>query len=690
VKIRTQFFVSIVLFGVTVLAVSASVVATNREIERLDAQILRADQVERSASNLSYLSTDFVLHPDAQKRVYWEAQWDGLSVDLSRLEPNDATKAAIIRRMESSHERIGAVFADVARTLEGGPDGVAPSDQFTDISWSRMEVQSRGLSSDALQLTRILREDSTDAARRSTLLSGALVGAFALYFLANYVLISRRALHDVSELAKGTSIIGSGNLDHKIPVKRKDEIGTLAVAFNAMTADLKDVTASKADLEREVTTRERAERAARQELETSDILLQTARSLAQHADLESIASALLDAIERAAACAHVSIGVWEPRRSEIRIVAAGIDSPLATGRVIDLFDMPPKIQEALGTGRIVVIDSAVDLADMRHFIGSVEGASIGVVVPTMYQRQAIGVFFIGGREDCRPLELREVRILEGLASHAASSFARAQLFQAEHRIAETLQAALLEMPDSIPGVEFSHLYQSAAEAAKVGGDFYDIFELQRDRLAITVGDISGKGLDAAALTSLVKNTIRAKAIEEGATPDLVLDAANRVLFRSSSSEVFATVFFAILDLEGGQMAYCNAAHTTTAVIQTSGTVAPLGPTSPLVGAFDDVTFIESHTTLGPGDVLFLYTDGLTEAPFGTSRFGEQRLFELLSNIGTVEPVEVVRRVGDTLVEITGGSAQDDVAILALRLRYTDATDGGPGAGAGDHPTEDPA
>jgi serine phosphatase RsbU (regulator of sigma subunit) len=246
------------------------------------------------------------------------------------------------------------------------------------------------------------------------------------------------------------------------------------------------------------------------------------------------------------------------------------------------------------------------------------------------------------------------------------SMESARLFDAEHRIAETLQEALLAMPDRLPGIEFAHAYHSATEATRVGGDFYELFEIEPHRLGVLSGDVAGKGLKAAALTSLVKNTIRAHALEKGKKPAQILALTNEVVHQATQPETFVTVFFGVLDRRTGRFVYTNAGHTTGAVVRQDGTATRLGGTGSIVGAFRDAKFDQEEICLEPDDLLFLYTDGLTEARRDREFFGEQRVFDLLDELKHDDPSTVVRRVTEEAERFAGGSLKDDLALLAVR------------------------
>ena len=163
--------------------------------------------------------------------------------------------------MKASQKRLKEVFDGVksgtGHTLR--KQSVASNLEFIQIPWSRMAVQSQGIIFDAAWLSRMLHAREEETKRRNNITVFSLLGVFATYFFANYLLVHRRLLRSFADLQAGTAIVGAGTLDAIIPVKRDDEIGDLFRAFNQMTANLKRITASKTDLEREVREREQAE-----------------------------------------------------------------------------------------------------------------------------------------------------------------------------------------------------------------------------------------------------------------------------------------------------------------------------------------------------------------------------------------------------------------------------------------------
>ena len=289
-----------------------------------------------------------------------------------------------------------------------------------------------------------------------------------------------------------------------------------------------------------------------------------------------------------------------------------------------------------------------------------------LVVPLLAKDAVVGCALFYTSAEGRRFTAAELDFGKKLGSAVSLGLENARLYEGQHRIAETLQQALLSLPDRIEGVEFAPYYHSATKMTLVGGDFYDLFELEGGRVGIIIGDISGKGLDAAVLTSLVKNTIRAHASHLGTSPAHVIELTNDVVNHATSSEAFATVFFGILDRATGHLVYTNAGHTTSAILRHDGSVSRLPGTGSVVGAFPGFEFGQAEVELGPRDSLFLYTDGLTEARHDREFYGEERLFSLLASASTALVGDAVDEVVADVMSFTGNHLRDDLAILALR------------------------
>ncbi|PKQ30071.1 MAG: hypothetical protein CVT60_02105 [Actinobacteria bacterium HGW-Actinobacteria-10] len=325
----------------------------------------------------------------------------------------------------------------------------------------------------------------------------------------------------------------------------------------------------------------------------------------------------------------------------------------------------PHTVGAVRWGHPVVVTPA-EINSPEPGIAGVLGLKSMLVAPLSSAGDTLGAILFGYSSG--PGEFDEYAIDFAGKSAASLSLAlnNARMYENEHRIADRLQEALLALPDRIEGLEFAHAYHSASEAARVGGDFYDIFELDDGFVGVTIGDVTGKGLDAAVLTSLAKDTIRAHASESGKSPSRILELTNDVLYRATDSETFVTVFFGLLECGAGRLTYANAGHPAPLILGRGGIPAPLDATGPPAGAFRGSAYTDNGSTVGPGDVLFLYTDGITEARGPAGLYNDGRLNELLAGVHGSSALDVVDSVITDVLSFAGGRLSDDLAILAVK------------------------
>jgi hypothetical protein len=283
-----------------------------------------------------------------------------------------------------------------------------------------------------------------------------------------------------------------------------------------------------------------------------------------------------------------------------------------------------------------------------------------IVVPVQARRETIGVALFGWTRE-RDFDADDLDYFTSMANALAVGIMNARLYAAEHHIAQTLQEALLVVPDRLPGLVIDDLYRSATEAATVGGDFYDVFQIEQGRAGIIIGDVSGKGVSAAAMTVLVKSIVKAAAYR-GLTPAEVMAEANEATIRASAEGIFATVFFGVLDTRTGELCFCSGGHPPGMVRRADGEVEVLAGHSPIVGGFAGVRYGDQCMHLERGDTLVLYTDGVLEARDGGELYGEERLVRVVAETAEDLPSAIVAGVRD----FTGGRLPDDAAVLAVK------------------------
>ncbi len=295
------------------------------------------------------------------------------------------------------------------------------------------------------------------------------------------------------------------------------------------------------------------------------------------------------------------------------------------------------------------------------------GIDSALVVPVLVRGDARWTVLFGNRTSDIVLDDMVVEYGRRMSQSLAIAYGNARDYESEHRIAETLQEALLSLDGQVAGVRYGHLYRSSTLATRVGGDFYDIFELRDGLVGVLVGDVSGKGLDAAVLTTVVKHTIRAFA-HEAVSPSEILFRANEALAATSRLRDFATVALVIIDPRSGEGRYCGAGHPPGLVVRAQGGAESLCCGSPVLGAFTGLEFFECAVTLGQGDTLVLYTDGVTEArcPSG-GFFGEERLVAAVDDARGMAAEDLAGHIGVIVTGFTEGRLTDDVAVVTLSL-----------------------
>jgi serine phosphatase RsbU (regulator of sigma subunit) len=220
----------------------------------------------------------------------------------------------------------------------------------------------------------------------------------------------------------------------------------------------------------------------------------------------------------------------------------------------------------------------------------------------------------------------------------------------------------------VEGISAQGIYSSATEAAFVGGDFYDLIRLPERRACVIMGDVSGKGVEAASVSAAVRTALAAYSWE-GLSPARMVELLNDFLLGFARVETFATLFVGIVDLAAGELTYCSAGHPPAVILRAAtGELEWLGEQSGVVGAFHDMAYHDGHVTLYEGDLLVLYTDGTTEARAADGRFfGEDGLRDAVMREGVRGFEGLTDRLLASVEAFTGNSLDDDVAMVALRF-----------------------
>ncbi len=256
------------------------------------------------------------------------------------------------------------------------------------------------------------------------------------------------------------------------------------------------------------------------------------------------------------------------------------------------------------------------------------------------------------------------RLIENLRTETEAK----ERIQSELRIARDIQAGMLpRVFPPFPGRREFDIFAVMEPAKEVGGDFYDFFLIDERRLGVVIGDVSGKGVPAALFMAICKTLLKTEALR-GLPPSEVLARVNRTLIPDNDSLMFVTVFLLVLDLETGELQWADGGHPPALVSAGPGRFDFLpGPTGTVLGAVETCAFETRTHGLAPGDTVFLYTDGLTEAMDAEQRlFSDGRLKAGLDGAGTRDPESLIRHVrAEVQAFVRETPPSDDITMVAL-------------------------
>jgi PAS domain S-box-containing protein len=353
---------------------------------------------------------------------------------------------------------------------------------------------------------------------------------------------------------------------------------------------------------------------------------------------------------------------------------------------------PVRITDSVGAGAVIrtgeaevlpeiddeVLANAASTPEHLQLIRQLDlGAS--VTIPLAARGKTIGALSLVNGQG-RDFDDDSVALAGELARRAATAIDNARLFAQRTDIARTLQASLLppELP-TISGLELAARYVAGGAGVDVGGDFYDVFPLDEHRFLAVLGDVRGRGVEAATLAALCRHAIRSAAITLGG-PEAILQHLNEVVLRQvpdgSDEPRFCTALVAVVDQEGdGRVAVTLAVggHPLPFLCDRSGDIRPVGTPGSLIGALPEVAVTEERFRVAPGQTLICYTDGMTERRSGTAFFGDEALAAVLAEAANNDADTVAANLEAAVLGFADGDLSDDLALLVLRVPPRTAT-----------------
>jgi sigma-B regulation protein RsbU (phosphoserine phosphatase) len=296
--------------------------------------------------------------------------------------------------------------------------------------------------------------------------------------------------------------------------------------------------------------------------------------------------------------------------------------------------------------------------------------------PLLTKSEVTGVLAVFNRRGVDGFGGSDQRLLSIVAAQSAQIIENARLYEEERslrriqeelRLAKEIQCRLL--PDGSPTVPGFQVAGRSRPVEAVGGDYYDLIEAERG-LTVCLGDVSGKGLSAALLMANLQATVRTHTLLTLAPADSLRNA-NRLLWRSTEAHKFATLFLAEVEPTSGEVTYSNAGHDPPVLISGDGSLSELSTGGLVLGFLEETPYEEGHVTMSPGDVLLIYSDGVTDALDADGRpFGRARLVSTVSRTSD----RSAEAIGDAVVEAVerhaaGAEQTDDITLVVVkRLR----------------------
>jgi len=340
-------------------------------------------------------------------------------------------------------------------------------------------------------------------------------------------------------------------------------------------------------------------------------------------------------------------------------------------------DAPSGVANVLRTGRSELIEEIteemlrerVEDPDLLGILRDL-GLRSAMTVPLIARARTIGAMSFVTAESGRNFGPADLQLAEEIARRAALAVDNARLYQERSYVARTLQQNLLppKLP-TIPGIDLAALYRPSGEGTEIGGDFYDLFQTTDGAWAVAIGDVCGKGADAASVIGLVRYTVRAVAMQEQ-RPSRVLSTLNEALRQQIVNERFCTVAYARVRSSNGKvrLTICCGGHPLPLVLRADGSVERVGQPGTLLGVFPDPELTDEVVDLEPGDAIVFYTDGVTEERMGERIFGEEGLASVLEASSGLDAQAIARAIGSAVESFRPHQPRDDMAILVLRVK----------------------
>jgi sigma-B regulation protein RsbU (phosphoserine phosphatase) len=324
-------------------------------------------------------------------------------------------------------------------------------------------------------------------------------------------------------------------------------------------------------------------------------------------------------------------------------------------------------------------DTALAISNLSDTLLSKKLAQCGVriVVPMQHQENFIGYLLLGEKISQQDYTETDLEFLTTLVNQAVTSLENARLFketlekqrmEEELNVARNIQKKLL--PKTFPSIGSYEIYGVNHSSKQVGGDYFDIISLDNERIALAIGDVSGKGVPASLLMANLQAALRVL-IKINIPLNEVVSRLNHLIYENTETDKFITFFVAILNINTHELEYVNAGHNNPVLRKSNDELIFLDKGGLILGVLPDYTYEVGYAKLQPGDILLTYTDGVNEAiNEKNDEWGEAALYDLLRQFNKNEPIQkLIDQILSAIDQFAGSIPQaDDVTMLGIKRR----------------------
>lgn len=482
-------------------------------------------------------------------------------------------------------------------------------------------------------------------------------------------LTERMLLKPGDRITLGETVIFFASTGENSAVQLTDDLATNIPARNTVVLPLADIISSS--VTRPSPSQEATDQSTPQSRAFS-VLARAASELLAHRTMDETFEVILDMVFEAV----------NPDRGTIMLLEG--DPPTLQSQVVrdarscgdDQIKLSRTIADAVVHQQqsILIQDARTDERFAAQESIQIQGIHSALCVPLWNNREVIGLLYVDTLGIPGRFQRDDLRLLTLLANLAAIKIENVKLFLGEQKRREMEQelqaAAKIQrrlLPANDPDIPNYEITGYNIPCKGVGGDYFDFMPLAGDRLGLAIGDVSGKGMPAALLMAMVQASFQAHA-SAGLEVTELIHRLNVAVARNSMSNKFMTFFYGELEPASGRMVYTNAGHNPPLLFRTDGSVEELTGGGMILGVLKDAKYTSHETVLRPGDVLVLFTDGITESQNeNEEQFEEPRLMEVVKSCMTETAQEIRGRLEDAVGAFVGKAPQfDDITLMVVK------------------------